>query len=285
MIVGAPRSGTTLLRFMLDAHPDMAIPPETGFLALAEPATRPKLEYPYGFVAAVMNYPPGSPNWPDFGISAEELDTAIRLIEPFDLADAFRAFYRLYAARMNKPRWGDKTPVYVRHIETLRGLLPEARFIHIVRDGRDACLSWSKTWFRPSDDFATTVRQWREWVLAGRRQGEKTNSYLEIRYEDLVANPVEVLKSVCRFIALEFDEVMLRYHERAPERLQEHRERRHEDGSIAISREQRLENQRLTTKQLDPARIGAWRQAMPLEQQREFVRLAGDALRMFDYEC
>jgi hypothetical protein len=285
IIVGAPRSGTTLLRFMLDAHPDLAIPPETGFLALAEAPTRARIDYPYGFLSAVTNYPPGSPNWPDFGISATELDAALRQIEPFEIADGFRAFYRLYAARMNKPRWGDKTPAYVRHIATLRHLLAEARFIHIVRDGRDTCLSWREAWFRPSDDFATVVRHWREWVLAGRLQGEGSNSYLEVRYEDLVADPAAVLKSICSFIELEFDPTMLRYHERAGERLQEHRERRLPDGSISISREQRLQNQRLTMKPPDLARVGAWRQTMPAEQQREFVRLAGDALRTFDYEC
>ena len=284
IIVGAPRSGTTLLRLMLDSHPDLAIPPETWFLALAEPETRFGLEYHHGFLSAVTQYPPDSPGWLDFGISVQQFDEALAQVEPFDVAEGFRTFYRLYAARMKKPRWGDKTPGYVLHIKTIQQLLPESRFIHIVRDGRDVCLSWRKTWFRPSNDFATVVQHWREWVLAGRRQGEGHPGYMEIRYEDLVAEPAAVLQSVCRFIDLEFDPAMLRYHERASGRLQEHRERRLADGRISVTHEQRFQNQIQTTKPLDLGRVGAWRQAMPPDQQREFVQLAGDALRAFGYE-
>ena len=211
---------------MLDSHPSLTIPPETDFLALAEPATRPSLEYPFGFLSAITNYPPGSPNWLDFSISVPELEAALQVIEPFDVAEGFRAFYRLYAARMNKPRWGDKTPVYALHIATLSRLLPEARFIHIVRDGRDSCLSWRKTWFSPGDDLRTLARHWRDWVMAGRQQGRGNSAYLEIRYEDLIADASAVLQTICRFIELDFDPAMLRYHERAPSRLEEHRERR-----------------------------------------------------------
>ncbi len=284
IIVGAPRSGTTLLRLMLDSHPDLAIPPETWFLALAGPESRFALEYHHGFLSAITQYPPDSPVWMDFGISVQELDAALTQIEPFDVADGFRTFYRLYAARMKKPRWGDKTPGYVLHIKTIQQLLPESRFIHIVRDGRDVCLSWRKTWFRPSNDFPTVVRHWREWVLAGRQQGDGNPGYMEIRYEDLVADAATILQSICAFINLEFDPAMLRYHERAPERLQEHRERRSADGRISVTHEQRLLNQMQTTKPLDLERVGAWRQVMTADQQQEFVRLAGDALRMFGYE-
>jgi hypothetical protein len=57
--------------------------------------------------------------------------------EPFDLGESLRAFYGVYAERFGKPRWGDKTPNYVRRMSLIYGLLPEARFVHIIRDGRD----------------------------------------------------------------------------------------------------------------------------------------------------
>src|SRR5436190_22507250 len=71
IIVGSPRSGTTLLRFMLDSHPELAIPPETGFLLLGEQLVREGDDLRERFADAVTLYPPESPGWADFGIPAE----------------------------------------------------------------------------------------------------------------------------------------------------------------------------------------------------------------------
>jgi hypothetical protein len=285
IIVGAPRSGTTLLRLMLDSHPELAIPPETGFLALAEPPTRMNLEYHYGFLSAVTGFPPGEPLWPDYGISAQEFDAALTKIDPFDIADGFRTFYRMYASRMKKPRWGDKTPAYVLNITTIGQLLPEARFIHIVRDGRDVCLSWQQTWFRPSDDLFVLALHWRNRVLAGRRQGEANPNYLEVRYEDLIGDAPRTLAGICRFIELDFDPSMLRYHERAAVRLKEHRERKRADGTVFVSQDQRFRNQLSTMRPLDTSRVLAWRAKLNADQRRQFSETAGDVLQMFGYEA
>jgi len=270
---------------MLDAHPDMAIPPETGFLALVAPPSGMGLADHNGFLSAVTGFPPDASGWHDFGIPAERFRSELSRIEPFDIAEGFRAFYRLYADRMKKPRWGDKTPAYVHHIQTIHGLLPEARFIHIIRDGRDACLSWRRTWFRPGDDIRTLALHWRGWVLTGRQQGTRCPAYMEIRYEHLIADTRRTLESICRFVNLEFHPAMMRYYERAPERLKEHRERRLPDGVVLVTHEQRLRNQESATRPPNPARVLAWRLSMTPEEQREFARYAGDALRMFGYEC
>jgi len=237
IIVGAPRSGTTLLRLMLDAHPALAIPPETGFLALAAGPARKYLADRERFLSTLTNFPPNTPAWLDFGILAEEFRDEIQGIDPFDIAEGFRAFYRLYATRMSKSRWGDKTPFYVHHIEPISRLLPEARFIHLIRDGRDACMSWQKTWFRPADDIPTLARRWQEAVLSGRRQGARSAAYMEIRFEDLIERTRQTLESVCRFVAMDFHPAMLQYHEHAAERLKEHKERRLADGTVVVTRE------------------------------------------------
>src|SRR5687767_5630613 len=95
IIVGAPRSGTTLLRFMLDAHPEIAIPPETGFLIVGPTLKGKGDKLRQRFFHAVTNYPESSPAWPDFEISAEEFRSALEEIVPFDISEGFRAFYRL----------------------------------------------------------------------------------------------------------------------------------------------------------------------------------------------
>jgi len=71
VILGAPRSGTTLLRFMIDAHPDVAIPPETGFLTLGTQFTGTGDELRQEFFETITAFPPGMATWPDFGIPKE----------------------------------------------------------------------------------------------------------------------------------------------------------------------------------------------------------------------
>ena len=112
IIIGSPRSGTTLLRFMLDAHPDLAIPPETGFLVPCAERVGQEAVSREDFFQTVTGYPAEAPGWRDFQISHDTFRAALQAIEPFTVADGTRAFYQLYASRFGKPRWGDKTPLY-----------------------------------------------------------------------------------------------------------------------------------------------------------------------------
>jgi hypothetical protein len=185
IIVGSPRSGTTLLRFMLDSHSELAIPPETGFLTLGPKLRGRGDKLRERFFRAVVNYPETLPSWPDFEVPEEKFRAALAEIDPFSVAEGFRVFYRLYAARHGKPRWGDKTPIYCLSLEEIRGVLPEAHFIHIIRDGRDAALSLRDMWFSPGREIETRAAYWRECVLAARRGGLGRRDYLEVRYEDL----------------------------------------------------------------------------------------------------
>jgi len=283
IIVGAPRSGTTLLRFMLDANPGLAIPPETGFLALTEDRSRMATVTRDEFLQAITRFPPACPNWEDFEIPEELFRAALAEIEPFSAAEGFRAFYRLYARRMGKPRWGDKTPLHSFYLEPIERLLPEAHFIHIVRDGRDVCLSWRQQWFRPSEDMRELSFQWMSHVLAARRQGARCSAYLEIRYEDLVQNTECSLRSICDFLALDFGPGMLQYHERVPERLREHHARRWVDGSRTVTQDERWRQQRLTSFPPDETRVSAWRTTMSFEERREFREVAGATLVSLGY--
>ena len=181
---------------------DLAIPPETGFLTLAD--RFPDMERDELF-ATVIGFPPESPNWVDFGLPTERYRAALQALDPFAPADGVRAFYRLYAQVHDKPRWGDKAPVHTFHLEAIARLLPEARFVHIVRDGRDACLSWRRTWFSPGDDIRVLATEWERHVLAARRGTEAGVPCLEVRYEDLVLNPEAALRAICEFVELRFD--------------------------------------------------------------------------------
>lgn len=282
IIVGSPRSGTTLLRFILDAHPDLAIPPETGFLAIGQQLVRDGADREI-FFRRVTAYPDEAPAWGDFGLDAQEFLTRLRGLDPYSVPEGFRLFYRMYAARFGKPRWGDKTPLYGLHLQSIQTLLPEARFIHLIRDGRDASLSLRRCWFSPGDDMRVLADYWRLNILATREQAKGAPHYLEVRYEDLVREPENVVRRICSFIDLPFDAAMLRYPERALGRLGEHRARHDLHGRELVSQEERLGQQLATTRPPDPSRVGLWRTAMSRQEVEVFENVSGGLLRDLGY--
>ncbi|HEX8502980.1 MAG TPA: sulfotransferase [Pyrinomonadaceae bacterium] len=284
VVVGSPRSGTTLLRFMLDAHTQLAIPPETGFLPLGAKLKGRGDRLRERFFRAVVNYPEPVPAWPDFGIPAETFRAALDEIRPFTVSEGFRAFYRLYAARQGKPRWGDKTPIYCLHMDAIRRVLPEARFVHIIRDGRDAALSLRKMWFSPGWEIEKQAAYWRNCVLAARRAGAGRGDYTELRYEDLILRTRQTLEGVCAHVGLSLEPGMLSYYTRTPERLREHKGRSRADGTPLVTQEQRLRQQEATKEPPDARRVFAWKEAMSRDERQRFGRVAGDLLRELGYE-
>lgn len=284
IVIGLPRSGTTLLRLMLDAHPQLAMPPETGFLAFCGKFTETGAALRREFFERVTHFPENAPNWSDFGIPEADFMAALERIRPFNVADGYRTFYRLYAQRFDKPRYGDKTPTYYRYINTITATLPEAHFIHIIRDGRDVALSVRDMWFSPGKDVETLATHWRDGIVQARTLAKATSHYHELHYEQLIAHPRRELEKICRFIGLEYAPDMERYHERAPDRLREFGTRYKADGSVLVERDARLNAHRLTSEPPDPSRVFAWRREMPAEEQQRYNAIAGEMLQSLGYE-
>jgi hypothetical protein len=189
----------------------------------------------------------------------------------------------MYASRFGKPRWGDKTPMYCRCLLEIQDQLPEAHFIHIIRDGRDVAASLREQWFSPGHEIATQAKFWRDNILAAHTQGSQCAHYLEIHYEELIRDSESVLRRICGFIQLDFHPAMLSHHEHAPERLREHSERRRTDGSLVVSQEVRHRQQIHTMRPPDTTKIEAWRESLTPGEVREFEQVAGDTLRKFGY--
>ena len=100
----------------------------------------------------------------------------------------------------------------------IQRVLPEARFVHIIRDGRDVSLSHLRMNWGP-ETYEESARLWRNRIRKARKMAPTIDHYMEVRFEDLVADTEGVLRRVCEFIELDFDPVMLDYHERAEGRL------------------------------------------------------------------
>jgi Sulfotransferase family len=287
-VVGVGRSGTTLLRLMLDAHPELAIPPETHFI---NPFIQASGRIRFGpRIACNALVRDERRRWRDFGLDEADLLERFEAIEPFNTSDALRAFYRLYADKHGKSRWGDKTPDYVRKMKKIRNTLPEARFIHVIRDGRDAGLSQNARVRKrgkepmPPREMA---RRWRKRIIKSREDAAEiaAGEYLEVRYEDLVADTEAVLRRVCELIELEFEPAMLTYHERASERLQEMA------GALPAKKGrpereagERVAAHAMTTKPPDPERLAVWKREMSEAENAEFEQAAGYLLDELGYE-
>jgi hypothetical protein len=283
IIVGSPRSGTTLLRFMIDSHPEMAIPPETGFLTAEMQPKSSQAEMCERFLQLVLSYPPDAPAWNDFHIPVDEFRRSLEGIRPFSVQEGFRLFYKTYASRFGKSRWGDKTPMYCRSLLEIQKLLPEAHFIHLIRDGRDVAVSMRKQWFSPGYDIMKQAKFWRENILQAQTQGSQCPQYLEIFFEDLIRNPENVLRIICDFIKLDFHHSMLHYYDYAPQRLKEHLERRQADGGLLVSQEVRYNQQIKTTRPPDISEIGVWKTKLQSEETQKFEKIAGNVLRSLGY--
>ena len=281
-IVGVPRSGTTLLRFMLDAHPDLAIPPETGFVPHVARLRGSGWRLRRRVLRTITSHPADAPAWPDFALDSGAFGRELDGLRPFFKSAALRAFYRSYAARFDKVRWGDKTPLYGLEMRSIRSVLPEARFIHIIRDGRAVVSSLRPQWFAPSSSVQGNASFWQETVRAIRAAAEGGSEVLEIRYEELVTAPEASLRRICAHIELEFHPAMLDYHRGTAARLQEHGGRVLGDGRVVTPTQRRSQQARTTTPP-DRSRVDAWREELTDDEVTAIEAVAGDLLLELGY--
>lgn len=274
-IVGCPRSGTTLLRRMLDAHPQLAITPETHWVPewpRKQQRSEPAGEISWGSVQRLME----TARFRKLKIPEPEVRELFEDRGSVSYADLVAHVYTLFGRRRGKRLVGDKTPGYTRAISTLHDLLPWARFIHLIRDGRDVCLS-ANTWHQAErlkskfptwegHPVATAALWWEMHVRLARDAGARLDAslYQEERYEELVAKPVEASKAICRFLDLGYSDRMVRFHEG----------RTKVDPALG------------SNKQWLPPTPGLrdWRTQMPPQDVQAFEAVAGDLLQELGYQ-
>lgn len=275
-----------MLRLMLDAHPRMAIPPETYFVTNLIEAADGGADG--GQLANVLV---SHRRWEDLGLEEAELRKRMTAGDGRPSGgEAIRIVFGLYAELRGKVRWGDKTPAYLTNIAEIGTALPEARFVHLIRDGRDVALSIlampeADRPMRNPDSVGVVAGRWRKRIERARRQAEALPHYLEVRYEELVTEPEAVLRRVCDFVELDFLEEMLEYHAGARDRLEEmNRDLRSRDELPIQAAEGRLAPHALTSEPPKRDRIAVWRERMSPVDVAEFEAEAGEMLTELGYE-
>jgi len=251
IIGGSPRSGTTLLRVMLDSHPGIACGPESSLLTggiLPERLAR------------------------CFDTTVDHVWTVQRRAR--DHAHFIDLFMTDYARRRGKQRWAEKTPQNVRHLRWIFAHWPRAKFIHVVRDGRDAvCSIRTHPRVRMIDGrmiptnarrpLESCVRSWLRDTGEGLRWRGHAN-YHEVRYEDLVTAPMPTLRKVCAFLGVEFSAVMLQYYKHK-------RDAANFIANVAA------------TEPLKTTAVGRWRNELRPEELELFEQLAGPRMNELGY--
>lgn len=214
-IVGTERSGSNLLRVILNAHSRIAVPHpphifkyfsllESDYGNLNQRDARTRLARDIIKFLKTHIYPWG------FSIDPEVL---ARKAEPPDLLGLFVALYDLYAEKYNKPRWACKSTFMIDHVERVLRSYPAARFLWLVRDPRDVAVSSRNSVFNPNHPFYIAAL-WRKQQYEGWRLQRSAVgcSLLRIHYEDLINQPESEIKRICSFLSEDFEPTMLEYH-------------------------------------------------------------------------
>jgi hypothetical protein len=189
-IVGCHRSGTTLLRLILDSHPNISCGPETRFLRDLKHLTRD--------------------SWSQlslYGFPREYWHAKV--------ATMFGSFQQDYANRRGKRRWADKTPLYAMSLDYIIELFPHAQVIHVIRDGRDVVASHRSTFGYWSAVKSTA--KWHRYVNTVRAVGSQLprDQYFELRYEELIGDTEGTLRTLLAFLVEPWDDALLQ-HDKKP---------------------------------------------------------------------
>ena len=247
-VIGSGRSGTTLLRLMIDSHPRISCGEETHFLRDLSAITGEYWHLLEGY-----------------GFEREYWLGRIR--------DLYAGFQADYLARRGKLRWAEKDPTYTPHLAFIDELFPDAQYVHVIRDAYDVVASFRERW-----GYRSALRvargQWARDVRAARDFGQAlpAGRYHELRYEALVESPEPTLRALLEFLVELWDEAVLRFDEA------EHDSAERYAGFTAERRRQGGE-----TAAIYRSRIGAGRRRLDPALRALLRRSAGSLLRELGY--
>jgi len=215
-IVGTERSGSNLLRLILNAHPEITVPHPPHIMAFFAP-----LERFYGDLSRDANFGRLADDvlrhikshihpWP----TPVDREALVRDAAPRDLFGLFAAVYEQHRAAAGKRRWGCKSTFMIHYTERIFARYPEAQLLWLVRDPRDVALSSRDSVFNPYHPFYT-ARLWASQQELGLRLAARLGpaNLLRVHYEALIADPAATVAGVCDFLKIDFDPAMLRFFE------------------------------------------------------------------------
>lgn len=217
-IIGAPRSGTTLLRLLLTSHPAICIPPESPFLIY--------MEKKFGIqkrlsdnVGKFLNELYKDKKFTEWGIEKKTLELRLKAEVSLTYSKAITIIYQAYALITYPDAYilGDKNPSYLYHIETLLKYFPRAKIIHIIRDIRGIYNSSKNKSLTKNEQFnneqlLSITRYWQQAERVTEKYRTDARVYT-LHYENLVSSPGGQLKDIFAWIGVEYSDSVLNFYE------------------------------------------------------------------------
>lgn len=254
---GVERSGTTLIRYILDSHPDITCGSETTvFVNTLMPAANSIVRW--GSYETFMK---------PYGLSEQDVFQKF-VREPMD------NFFEEQCKKNNKTRWADKTPSNIKNIVLIRKFYPDAYFVHMIRDGRDCICSWQNVdWSKkPLDSykvFAQKTLLWKKTIQDARASVSEETKYKEIQYEKLIDTPEECLRDLIAWLGEDWSNSLLEHHKRDYQ-YEKWIDPNNVDGSKTPIKKKNY---------------GKWKEKLSNTQIAIFELIAGDLLDDLGYEC
>ena len=222
-IIGRGRSGTTLLRCVLNAHPRLAVAPEALFIMNLYREYAKVEHWDRGHLLSFYD-----DLWLEQRLNSWQLDKErlrgdlLACGTDARFADLCKVVYANFASRLGKDDvalLGDKNPIYCLLLPELISLFPDAKFIHTVRDYRDNILSYKEVKFDTNSTSALAYR-WKKYNQEVLKASERhPQRFLLLRYEDLLTAPEYQLQRICRFLVVDFEPAMLDFYKAQPNAL------------------------------------------------------------------
>lgn len=265
-VLGCPRSGTTLLYHMLLSAGDFAVyRTESNVFNLLAPR--------FGGMRSASNRTELMKCWLKSklfrvsGLNGEQIEAKI-ISECRGAGDFLRLVMEEVARVQGVRRWADCTPEHLLYVDEIKRQIPDALFVHIIRDGRDVALSYAKQgWSHPlpwdkGERLAVAGLYWEWLVRQGRAQGQRLGAdYLEVRFEELVTEPQQTLLRLSEFIE----------HDLNYDRIQ----------NAGIGSVGRPNSSFADESYFNP--VARWKTKMSRDQTSAFEALLGDFLKKLEY--
>jgi protein-tyrosine sulfotransferase len=270
-IIGSGRSGNTLMRALLVAQGDIAIPPESYVLGSAMREFYRYSYLPWQLLARLgLSRFESHPQFHTWEMNMLPVYQKALHLErgQQNFACLIDVLYTSYA-QQHQPqarRWGDKTPMNTLYLQEIRQVFPKAQFIHMLRDGRDVVTSYLQSGLY--EDLPSAVRRWLQAVESASKLAKIVDkkAYLLVRYEDLVNEPVRVVQETCTFLDIPYRAEILDFWKQADQlgdTYQDHHQKVHSP--------------------IQPDSIGNWRRKLNAPQQEQVQRLLKAKLAELGY--
>lgn len=279
-ILGNPRSGTSLLRIMLDSNPKLVVPPECGLIEWLYASYR-NWEYPVhldAFLEDLYN----ARKFETWNVSQELLKAEILRIKPQTYQNLCQLIYFTYAKTINKTPdvWGDKNNYFIHRLNKINGIYPNAKYIHLVRDGRDVSVSYRevhtsqyKSKYKPNLPYSIQeiASEWQKNLsnIDLFFKSLPSDRHITIGYEELLKNNDKTLLHISNFLEVPYDKKMRNYHER--------------NKNLLIEPKETLEWKSKTVQEIDTSRIGRYKEHLLEQEINQFNLIAYQQLIKFGY--